>query len=904
MNKKYIIIISVFIFFYFILSMTAGIYTDYQWFTAYGGLNVFWTLFFTKFNVHLVFSLLFAGLFLLNFLLIKVLGGKGRIFTSNILNKINIPGVGSPAKVLFLILLAGVAFVSYILGEAASSYWQEYLMFMNGGEFTGFPADPIFLKDISFYVFSLPFYQFLYGWTLSSLIVIAIFSVVFHFLNGGIYIGETRFELSLFSRTHISILLGIIIALFGLGYRLSSYELLFSEAGRFFGAGYTAVNGKLLAYTAAMIICFIAAALMFVNVALKSFKLPALILAALIPVNFIIGTVLPSIQQKFIVEPNELDREKQYIVNNIKYTRKAYDIEKIKEVDFANTQNLTQRDISNNRDIIDNIRLWDWRPLKQTFKQLQELKPYYFFNDVDIDRYVIDGKKIAINLAARELSIDGLSRQSQTWQNRHLMYTHGYGLVMSAVAEATNEGQPRMLVYDIPPKSSIDIKIERPEIYYGEHNNSYVITNTTVKPGEFDYPSGDENKYTVYAGTGGVKLDSFFKRLMFAISFKDKNILISENIISDSRVHYRRNITSMVKTLAPFLQLDDDPYIVTADGKLYWIIDAYTSSDRFPYSTPINLESGKINYIRNSVKIVIDAYNGAMNLYISEPDDPIIKAYAKIFPGVFKEMSAMPEYLTAHVRYPDSLFSIQSQILLRYHMTDPNVFYNNEDAWHIPRQIYENSEVPVQSYYLVTRLPDESRNEFIVLLPFTPFNKNNMIAFLTAKCDYPDYGELKLYRLPKEKLSYGPLQIEARINQDPDISKQLSLWNQKGSNVIRGNMLAIPIEESILYVEPLYLKADTSEMPELIQVVVAFGDRIVMEKDLATSLQRLFYKGGAVEEAPRAGQTSEQRLKELSERAYTHYNRADQARREGNWAEYGKELGELKRTLETMRGVR
>ncbi len=905
MNKRIIWLLVAFFILYFTLGSSSTFYTDYEWFNVNQGLHIFWVLFFTKFNVSVIFALVFIALFFLNFLLIRALGGKGRIFTSKILNRLQLPILGSPKRALFILLAIGVIITGILMGSAASAFWKEYLMFTNGVPFEGFPKDPIFNLDIGFYVFSLPFYRFLYGWLMSSLIIVTLFSITFHFLNGGIFFGNNRLELSLFSRAHISTLLALLVALYGIGYRLEAYELLFSKIGKFYGAGYTAVNANLLAYNVATILSFIAAALLFFNIFKRSFKLPIIVMAALLPAYILIGTIYPALQQRFIVDPNELEKEKPFIKHNIKYTRIGYDINRIKEIPFAATKNLTYRDIQNNRNVIENIRLWDWRPLKQTYRQLQELKPYYYFNDVDVDRYTVKGKKIAVNLSARELSIKNLSRNSQTWQNTHLIYTHGYGAVLSRVDKVTSEGQPEMLIYDIPPKKDIDIALDRPEIYYGEHNNGYIITNTDIKPGEFDYPSGDENKYTTYKGTGGTSLDSFFKRLLFAISFKDINLIISDTITSKSRMLYRRNIIDMLKTYTPFLDLDDDPYLVLSEGKMYWIVDAFTSTDQFPYSAPIMINRKKVNYIRNSVKIIIDAYNGKMNYYISDKRDPIIQAYAKMFPGIFKPLEEMPKDLQMHIRYPDTLFDVQSHILLRYHMQDPNVFYNNEDAWHFPRQIYESSEETVKSYYLVTNLPDEKKTEFINIIPFTPYKKNNMIAFLVAKCDMPSYGELKLYTLPKDKLTYGPLQIEARINQTPEISRQLTLWSQKGSSVIRGNMLAIPIEESILYIEPLYLKAESSEMPELRRVIVSFDDKIVMEKNLATAIEKIFYKGGyTAEDESRQTGTARERLKELAGRALNHYEMAETAMRRGDWKTYGDQLKQLKEILTIMRRVR
>ncbi|MFC1670021.1 UPF0182 family protein [Spirochaetota bacterium] len=902
MNRKFVWILGIFIFLYFIIGYIANFYIDYEWFNINKTLQVFWVLFLTKFNVQLIFSIIFIILFSLNFLLIRILGGKGRIFTTNILDRLKIPVLGSPRKALFIILVIFVIVIGFIMGGAASSYWKEYLLYKNSVPFAGFPKDPIFNIDIGFYVFSLPFYQFLYGWLMSSLFMITLFSVFFHMINRGIFASKGKLELSLFARAHISTLLASIVALYGIGYRIKAYELLYSKIGKFYGAGYTAINANLVAYNVAMVISLIAAALFLFNIFKRSFKLPLFVLAALLPVYFILGVIYPSVQQRFIVEPNEFDKEKKYIEYNIKYTRKAYDIDRAKEYKFKNKKNLSIRDIKKNKIVLENIRIWDWKPLKQTYKQLQELKPYYTFNDVDVDRYILNKKKIAVNLSARELSINKLSKKSQTWVNKHLFYTHGYGLTLSRVDKKTSEGQPVMLIYDIPPKSDINIEINRPEIYYGEHDNPYVITNTATE--EFDYPFGDDNKFTKYKGTGGTKLNSLFKRLLFAAAFKDINILISRNMNKDSRLLYRRNIMEIVYNLTPFLDFDNDPYLVISEGKLYWIIDAYTSTNHFPYSTPKKIGRKMINYIRNPVKVIIDAYNGKVDYYLSDTKDPIIKTYSKIFPGFFKSMDKMPEDLKKHIRYPEGIFTIQAHMLLTYHMTNPNVFYNNEDAWHIPSQKYEGETVKVRSYYLVTKLPNEKNSEFILIMPFTPYRKDNMLAFMIAKCDMPNYGEINIYSLPKEKLSYGPMQIEARIDQNPEISKQLTLWGQKGSSVIRGNMLVIPIEESLLFIEPLYLKAESSEMPELKRVIVSFNDKIVMEKDLNTAISKIFFEGELFDDEPEVIGSFKQKIKQLSNKAFTHFTRAQGYMRSGKWSKYGEELKKLKDALTALKSIK
>ncbi len=900
MNKKFALIMIIFIIVYFLLQLISNYYLDYRWFVINNSEDIFWTLLLTKFNVHGIFSTFFISIFFLNFLLMYLLGGRGRIFTKNILDKIKLPVKISTRKFLLIVLSAGVVIVGFIMGLTASVYWKEYLSYLNAVPFASFPKDPIFSMDIGFFVFSLPFYKFFYTWLMTAFVIITIFSVIFHVLNGGICMQEQKLDFSLFSRAHLSILLALIVFLLGIGYRISAYELLFAKGSSFYGAGYTADNAERIMYNICMIISFIGAGLLLFNIFKRSFKMPVIVLFTIIPSYFILGTIYPSIQQRFIVEPNEMEMEKTYIENNIRFTRIAYDIDSVNEKNFANKTDLTYKDIIKNKNTIDNIRLWDWRPLKQTYKQLQGLKPYYEFNDVDVDRYEIDGNKVAVNISARELEIGNLGAGSQTWINKHLVYTHGYGVVLSRVDKITTEGLPEMMIYDIPPKFKFQTDLNKPQIYFGEHNNPYIITNTKIIPGEFDYPFGDKNSYTIYSGTGGDRLDSVFKRFLYAVAFNDINILISSVITDESRILFRRNIYEMVNTLVPFIEFDNDPYVVLADGRLFWIIDAYTVSEKFPYSTPTELSQGRINYIRNSVKIIIDAYTGKIDCYISDSGDPIIKTYSNIFKGLFKDIASAPEYIKPHFRYPESIFNIKANILLRYHMKNANVFYNNEDRWDFPGQVNENTQEKIHSYYLVTTLPGEKTSDFILTIPFTPYNKDNMIAFLAAKCDQANYGEMTLYTLPKEKLSYGPMQIGARINQDPEISKQLTLWSQKGSSIIHGNMLIIPVEESLLFIEPLYLKAENSEMPELKRVIVSFSDKIVMEKDLKTAIEGIFAGGSSLGNS-HLYDDSKAKISELAERAYYHFIQSESYLKNGDWTKYGESLKNLKEILVIMK---
>ena len=611
-----------------------------------------------------------------------------------------------------------------------------------------------------------------------------------------------------------------------------------------------------------------------------------------------------------MVKPNEITKERPYIEHNIEFTRMAYGLDKITEKNFPSAGELTLEDLNKNARTIENIRLWDHRPVLETYKQLQEMRLYYEFGQVDVDRYVLNGQETQVMIAPREIEIGRLPQQAQTWVNQRLKYTHGYGLCMSPVNEVTNGGLPVFSIKDIPPKSSVDLTIERPEIYYGEKTGLYVIVNTLEQ--EFDYPKGDENVYTTYEGTGGVRIGSFFRRLAFAWRFSDAKILLTGYITPESRIMFHRSINQRYRTVAPFLRYDQDPYLVVADGKLYWIQDAYTTTSMIPYSEPTRTSpTERINYIRNSVKAVVDAYTGEMRFYIIDESDPLIATYRKIFPKLFRSFEEMPAALKAHIRYPVDLFMLQAKMYNTYHMRDPQVFYNQEDVWSIPNEIYGEAEQRMLPYYIIMRLPDEDREEFLLMLPMTPTKKNNMVAWMSAKCDLDEYGKLLIYKLPKDKLIYGPMQIEAKISQKPDISREFTLWGQRGSSVIRGNLLAIPIEQSFLYVEPIYLQSTESQIPQLKRVIVAYEDRLAMAETLEEALREVFGEEmeaslgtpivleDAEKTALKAAVGSE---KDLPRSAMEHYNRAQAHLRNGRWAKYGEEMEALRKVLRELSG--
>jgi uncharacterized membrane protein (UPF0182 family) len=617
-------------------------------------------------------------------------------------------------------------------------------------------------------------------------------------------------------------------------------------------------------------------------------------------VSIIVGGIFPSLVQRFQVQPSELAREMSYIEYNIQFTREAFALDRIEEQSFPAEDAPTPQDIAQNNVTINNIRLWDPRPLKDTYNQIQSIRLYYDFNDVDIDRYIIDGNYRQVMLSARELSAEKLAGQAQTWVNRKLQFTHGYGIALSPVNEVSSDGLPELLVKDIPPVG--DFNIEQPQIYFGEKTNDYVIVKTKTQ--EFDYPMGDENVYGRYQGKDGVSLGSFIRRVVYAWQLGDLNILISGELTPESRVLYYRNIRERVNHLAPFLELDSDPYLVVMDGRLLWIQDAYTTTDRYPYSEPIG---GGLNYIRNSVKAVIDAYDGNVTFYIADPEDALIRTYQAIFPNLFVPAAQMPESLRVHIRYPEDMFNIQASVYQTYHMRDARVFYNKEDLWAVPKEVYFGSEQTMEPYYIIMRLPGEEKEEFLLMLPFTPVNKNNTIGWLAARNDGENYGKLLAYLFPKERLVFGPSQIENRIQQDTVITEQLALWGRGGSRVIRGNLLMIPLGKSLLYVEPVFLQAETGGLPQLKRVIVAAGDQIAMEPTLKESIVAIFGAEAPptepVVKPPAPAEPEEPVAADIAgliEEAQQHYNKAQQYLQAGDWTGYGGELEALKVVLDQL----
>jgi uncharacterized protein len=891
----------------FVLLNVAGqvlpLYTDYLWFQEVKLVSVFTTVLSLKLILGFAGGLLVALFIYLNVRL------AARPTTGDVLAELEDP-LGLPSRLVIeplmrKFLLPGSLVLGFLAALQAAAQWETVIRFLNAQPFN--TTDPLFGRDISFYVFRLPFLQTLYSWAMLLLGATLLVVLATYVLHRGVQITPRGPAAAARARAHLLTLGAILLVVKAGGYYLDTFDLLISPRGIVSGAGFSDIFAVLPALRILAILSLICAAVCIWQIGRRGIRVVVVALGLLLVANVLGLGVVPNIMQRLRVIPNEMVAERPYIEQNIKYTRMAYGLDRIKEEEFPAEETLRAEELRKNNATIKNIRLWDRRPLLVTYAQLQEIRTYYKFVDVDNDRYMVDGELRQVMLSARELSYRNLP--SRIWINERLTYTHGYGVVMGPVNRITPEGLPDFWIKDIPPASTGAIKVTRPEIYYGEIANDvggdYVFVKTRAQ--ELDYPAGDKNVYTSYTGQGGVPVQSMLRKMLFALRFGDVKILLSNDIIGDSRVMYHRDIEERVKKAAPFVQFDRDPYLVVGqDGRLVWIIDGYTTSSNFPYSEPVR---GLGNYIRNSVKAVVDAYHGTLAFYLSEPNDPVVATYAKAFPGLFQPLSAMPADLMPHIRYPQGLFAIQARMFATYHMRDPQVFYNKEDLWNIPKHMVDGQEREMESYYTIMRLPGEKSEEFILLSPFNPSKKDNMIAWMAARSDGPHYGKLVVYNFPKQKLIYGPRQIDARIDQDAFISQQLSLWSQRGSQVIRGSMLAIPIEKSLLYVQPLYLAAEKGSLPELKRVIVSMGNQIAMEENLEASLAQLFGAGGkaltmARTEAPGPAATprpQETGVRGLADQAWQQYGRAQEMLRQGNFAGYGEEVKRLEATLKALR---
>ncbi len=869
------------------------LYTDYRWFEELGFTSVILTEWQARIAIFFVTACVFFIFYAINIAIARRLTPRITDESSRWAQVAAFAG-----RSITFLLVAGGLLLAVIVGLIAQSEWLMFLRYQHAAAFG--IADPIFNQDVGFYVFTLPVYQFLVTW-LGGVIILAALATGVTYLLG---LGRVQWTGAV--KAHLSALGFFFLLINAWSYQLDVFGLVYSARGVVFGASYTDVNAQLPAYNVLTILAVALAVLLLVNIFARALKAIGIAVGLWIAAAILLGGIYPDLVQNFEVKPSEFSKEQQYIKFNIALTRQAYALDGIQESAYPAQDAPTTADIQNNQDTINNIRLSDYRPLLQTYNQLQTIRTYYDFSDVDIDRYTIDGKYRQVMLSARELAPQKLTDKAQTWVNLHLLYTHGYGAVLSPVNEFTPDGLPNLLLKDIPPVGSI--QITRPEIYFGEETTSYIFVKT--KEQEFDYPKGNDNAFSTYAGTGGVSVGSLWDRLMFALRFGDGNFLLTDALTADSRVMFNREIQTRISRVAPFLLLDKDPYLVIADGKLYWMQDAYTYSDRYPFSEPYN---NGLNYIRNSVKVVIDAYNGTTTFYVTDVNEPLIKSYSGIFPALFRPIDQMPASLRAHIRYPETLFNVQAAMYSTYHMTDPQVFYNKEDLWAIPNDTSGTQAAPMEPYYTIMRLPGDTKEEFMLMLPFTPANRQNMVAWMSAKSDGADYGKRLVYQFPKDKLVYGPEQIHARLNQDPVISSQLTLLNQRGSSIVFGNLLVVPIEKSIIYVQPLYLLAESSQIPQLKYVIVATGSSLAMQPTLADALTRVFSGLGTpiagttpttttTTTTPPGGTTTvvSPDVAALVQQANDHYNKAQDALKLADWATYGAEMKLLQQVLNQL----
>jgi uncharacterized membrane protein (UPF0182 family) len=900
-----VLIIAVIIFFIclILLDLISGFLVDWLWFSAIGYFDVFWTTIIAKAGV-------FFAVFLATGIILWVNGLVAFRFTRS--QRTQRPtefewkpsGVATLPEVLEfarhrlpwrVVVICGACVLAALVALGEVNNWHVLLQFLYQVPYGA--SDPLFNNDISFYLFTLPAYIAIKNWMLLTLFLSALFAGAIYWVHGDIEYGVQRRSISPTAVAHSSVLLGLFFAVKAWSYGLDRYLLLYGDNGVVVGASYTDIHVGLPVLWLLIGLSIVFALAAWANVRMRTYRIPAAAAALVFGGSLVLSELVPGFFQRVFVKPTELQLEKPYIQRNIALTQQAYDLHQITAKPFPAEQDLTLKTLEANKATIDNIRLWDWSPLMDAYVQLQEIRTYYKFHDVDVDRYWLDGTYQSVMVSARELKSSMLPPNAQTWVNTRVLFTHGNGVVMSPVTRKSADGLPLFYLRDIPPISTGGPDIREPRIYYGEETSNYVI----VKGGtpEFDYPKGKDNIYVPYNGTGGVPIGGILRRNLFAWHFGDLNLLLSRYITGASRIMIRRDIQEQARAIAPFLRLDHDPYLVISNGKLYWIQDAYTTSDYFPYAQPVQRLS--LNYIRNSVKIVIDAYNGTVAFYLMDAAEPIARTYQRIFPDLFKPFAAMPPDLQKHIRYPEDLFLIQAQIYQAYHMEAADVFYNREDLWQFPREPGGDGATLMAPYYIIMRLPGETQAEFFLMLPMVPSRRDNMIAWLAARCDSPDYGKLIVYEFPKDKLVYGPFQIEALINQNTEISQQLTLWNQMGSRVIRGNLLVIPIENSILYVSPLYLRAAQGQLPELKRVIAAYGDHVVMKETLAEALSALFETGGAPKTpststgtplaAPAAAQARE---------ALDHYNQAIERLKAGDWAGFGTQLDAVRRLLENL----
>ena len=878
------------------LTWLSGVWVDWAWFSDMGQRSVFIT--------RIVSQLVAGGIFaILTFLLLYVNLRVARRMAPRAV-PIGMPQ-GTPEQfeafvdqarsrmgpILDKVILYGCLVLAFISGLDMSHNWQVFRLALGAVPF-GY-VDPQFGRDVGFFVFKLPAYGVISDWLTGTLILATLLAAVVHLLDGAIQPWARLRGFAPHVKGHLSVLMALIVLSWGFRYWISIYKLDYSPTGQIIGAGYTDVHAQIPAYSILIVISLVTAIALLANIRFQGWRLPGIALGVWLGASILLGAVWPALVQQFVVAPNEAAAEQPYIERNIAMTRQAFGLTDVEGKKFPAAEDLTAKDILADRQTLSNVRLWDPKVVKQSYAQLQSLRTYYVFPDVDVDRYSIDGTKTQVLVAAREMNSAQLPSTSQTWVNRHLVYTHGFGLVMSGVNDSDTRGMPKFIIGDVPPRTTTDLKTDQPRIYFGEVTNDYCIVDAAIK--EFDYPLGEKNAEYEYKGIGGVKIGGLASRLAWTLDLGSSQVLFSKYVRPESRVLLRRNLMDRVGTLAPWLRYEKDPYPVLVDGRIVWVIDAYTVSDHFPYSE--GLPGSTVNYMRNSVKITVDAFDGTTHFYAFDPNDPVLKAWMNVFPTLVEPADKIPASIGQHFRYPQGLFEAQAEIYRTYHMTDPRVFYNKEDQWEIPG---ERKGTPMEPFFVLMKLPGASDEHFYIMQPYTPRNRDNMIGWVAANSDPETYGKRTVYLFPKERVVLGPDQVSAQINQDAAISPQLSLWNQRGSQAIFGNMIVIPIKNSIVYVQPLYLQAESTALPELTRVLVVYADKVEMEKTLEAALLKVFGQtsstvspGATGTVTPGGGPLDVGTARRLLQEAIS-------AQRNGDWATYGAKIGELGKVLDRL----
>lgn len=915
--------------------------TDWLWFKEMGYVSVFFKQLFTELKVGIpIFVILTA---VVNFYLKRLKKSYFAKIASN--EATDMKKLNRQTNIISLVFGLVAAFY------AISNLWFEILQYANSTDFD--VKDPLFNLDISFYIFKLDFLKQLNEMLIGAVLLIILVTVIYYAILMTVHTpnvfeeeaepvndderysgssnpfegmgGENspfgkvfeafgrktqpkprkQFDDSNFKQLmhiasgQLSFLGVVFFVMIALNFFLKQFDLLHAHTGAVYGAGFTDVNVTLWVYRALVVLALFGAVTVVHHIRKKEFRKIFTVPVIMIVVG-VVGIGASYLVQNFVVSPDEISKESKYLERNIEYTQYAYELDDVSVKSFAADNELTSQDIAKNTETVRNIRINDYEPVNTFYNQTQSIRQYYKFNDVDVDRYMVNGKYTQTYLSVREIDEEKIN---DTWLNRHLKYTHGYGVALSRVDAVTASGQPDVMIKNIPPESKVkEIQIERPEVYFGELSNDYIMVNTSED--EFDYPSGDSNQYSQYKGNAGIKMN-LLNRVMFAIRERSLKILVSSNIKSDSKIIINRNVMKRVNKIMPYLKYENDPYSVVADGKLYWMLDAYTTSSYYPYSEPYEGKIGGDNYIRNSVKVVVDAYNGDVSFYVVDEKDPIAKTYQKIYPQLFKSVDKMPESLKSHIRYPNTLFEIQAGVYSRYHMEDVKVFYQKEDVWDIANEIYGKDEKRMDPNYYIVKLPGEDSAEFINSIPYTPKSKQNMTALMVARNDGENYGDLVVYRFPKSKTVYGPMQIEAQINQNTEISGDFTLWSSRGSSYKRGNLFVIPIESSLLYVEPVYLEASNSAIPEVKRVIVAYDDKIAYEPTLGEALESLFGEdgnAGTTEGTGGSTGTDDGKTSKADwiKKASQAYDNAQSALKSGDWAKYGEYMEELEKALNKL----